>query len=166
MVILLLLATAFLVVAGCLRNTSVGFVFWFSVSASTIILVLLAANGIPKVQEGPGALTALGWIPVLIIWFCCGIIGVACWFTRPTWKWSSRSSVITIFFTVGTYSAIAFTVLNNPLLWGYYDLKIRILDWNQQPIQHVWVHSLRQKAVIDLGQALALLKSLAHAAAL
>ncbi|MCE0499311.1 MAG: hypothetical protein LV481_15330 [Methylacidiphilales bacterium] len=146
----LLIGIIFLILAGCSRKTPIAFVFWFPVAATTTIIALLAINGIPIVQEGPGGLTALGWIPVLIIWACCAVIGVACWFTRPKWKWGSHSAIATILITVGAYSAVATIVLNDSRLWGYYDLKIKILDWKQQPIPGVWVHSLRQNSDLDL----------------
>lgn len=150
--VLLLIGITLLVLAGWARKRTGAFVFWFPVAASTTLIALLAVNGIPKVQEGPGGLTALGWIPVLIIWFCCAVVGVACWFTRPRWKSDSGAAIAVTAITIGLYSVFAIAVLGNSRLWGYYDLKIKIVNWKHSPIPAVWVHSVRQRAEMNLFQ--------------
>lgn len=149
---LLLLGIACLVVSGCARKSPLALVPWLLVAASTVVVTFLAANGIPKVQEGPGALTALGWIPVLIIWFCCAVFAAACWFTRPKCRLDSFAAGSTITITLAVYSVAAIVLLNDSQLWGYYDLKIVVEDWKLQPVQGVWVHSLRQRAEMNLFQ--------------
>lgn len=154
MVWLLLTAIGLLVVVGLNRRRPFAFVLWFPVAATAAVLAVLATNGIPKPQEGPGGLVGLAYIPVLIIWLFCAVVGIFCWFNRPLWDWNSRRTTTTVLITVLLYTALATTVVNSPRLWGYYDLEIQVLDWKGHPVPGILVHTLRQAAEINLSEAL------------
>ena len=59
------------------------FAIWFPIVATAIIVASLAIVGMPPVQSGPGALTALGLIPSLIVLALCLVVGVLSLVCRP-----------------------------------------------------------------------------------
>ena len=123
-----------------ITNLRFGFAFCFAVSA--IVVAYLALAGMPKFQSGPGALTALGAIPNLIILAFCAIIILICWFTRPKFN---EVSVLMVIGTIIGYSLFLTVIFWNSALWGYYTLHVQIVDSKHIPIPGITVDTLAQR---------------------
>ena len=133
---------ALLVSSVVFRDYRFTFVFWFPAAATTIVVSLLAFNGYPHLESGPGGLSVLGLIPIFIIWGCCGLVALLCFFLRPNrLAWNPRI----IIGTVICYSVVLVIAFRSPSFWGYYPIDVEVKDWSHKPVPGVTVHSQSQK---------------------
>lgn len=130
-------------------NLRFGTAFWLA--ASAIVVACLALAGMPTIESGPGALSALGAIPNLIILAFCAVIVLICWFASPKFK-----EVSTLMFagTATVYILFLAIMFSASSLWGYYTLHLQIVDSKRNPIPGITVDTLAQRGGMDLFSAL------------
>jgi hypothetical protein len=112
------------------------FAIWFPIVATAIIVASLAIVGMPPVQSGPGALTALGLIPNLIVLALCLVVGVLSLVCRPRPLIASPS--VAAVAIVG-YLAVAITLFASSTINGYDTTQIVVSDSGRQPVSGVTI---------------------------
>ena len=101
-------------------------------------------------EDGPGGLSVLGLISNLGVLILCSIVIVFAIVLRP--RVSLLDSPYT-FLAAVAWIALEIGVVNIPWVWGYYNLKIHVVDWQGKPLANVKLHFLEEKIGISLDQA-------------
>ena len=124
------------------------FAIWFPIVATAIIVASLAIVGMPPVQSGPGALTALGLIPNLIVLALCLVVGVLSLVCRPRPLIASPS--VAAVAIVG-YLAVAITLFASSTINGYDTTQIVVSDSGRQPVSGVTIRVTSHQPVSLIG---------------
>jgi hypothetical protein len=117
---------------------------------STVSFMVLTIEKPCHLESGPGGLSALGLISNLAVLILCAIILVLAVVFHP--KGSSFGHPY-VLISVIIWIGLELIVVNIPWVWGYYNLKIHVVDWHGKPLTHVRIHILEEKMGISLDQA-------------
>lgn len=124
------------------------FAIWFPIIASTVVIAFLAIVGMPPQQSGPGALTALGLIPNLIILGLCLVVGVLGLVFRPR---PLIASPLIVAITIIVYLAAAIMAFASRTVTGYDTTQIVVSDSSGQPVAGVTVRVTTQQPFSFVG---------------
>jgi hypothetical protein len=139
-----ILATAFY------RRSKWSAVIWTSLLISAISVMVITFQSPPHLEGGPGGLSAFGLIPNFIVFGICTVILIVLLIFHPAGDVLGSAWMLT---AVIPWALIAYLLVSVPWMWGYYPLKIHVVDWQNKPLVGVKIHFLEERTGISLDQA-------------
>ncbi len=123
---------------------------WIVIASVSLSLIAAVALHPPHVEGGPGGLSGFNGIPNLAVFVICGGVLIALFVTRPpTEAIYSKFGLIVVLLCL----LVEVTVANIPELWGFYPLKIHVVDWQGRSLAGIRMDLSEERTGLSLEQA-------------
>ena len=146
----LVLALVGLVIATLFQKSRWSAIIWTFIVICTISLMVVTVQSQPHLEGGPGGLTVFGLIPNCIVFGTCALILLFLLIFHPPWELLGHPLLL---LAVIPWLSIACVLASVPWMWGYYPLRVHVVDWQGKPLSGVKIHFLEERTGISLEQA-------------